>query len=294
MDLSTSITIKNANLDKPEIKNKILKYLRQRIDTNIKTSPITNSSDLDTIRDGDYIVCPRFKGTRSWIIFFHDGPNYYAVNFAVGQKTPDIKVFPIDMEGAREIYNGTIMEGVFYKMDEEYYLIIDEIYWLAGTELLLKPKNDRLAYLSSSLGKFVMKNKFRLYVSQYYSTNSNSLIQLYNKVRSDSKIQKLIFYPKIYGRKIYTYTILEDDLKLDIINLAKFEMYQTNNPDVYNLIRLDSGQKCGLAYVPDIETSKKCKGWFKGKSVKKLTVTCKLHQEKNRWIPMELDEENDD
>jgi hypothetical protein len=293
MDLSTNITIKNADLDKPEIRNKIFKYLRQRVDTHIKTETITSLSDLDTIRNEDYIICPRFKGTRSWIMFFCDGSNYYAVNFPVGPRGLDAKIFPVDMTGAPEIYNGTIMEGIFYKMDEEYYLVVDEVYFLAGRDLLLKPKDDRLNCLTSSFEKFVMRNKFRLHVSQFYTTNSDSLTELYNKIRLDSKIQELVFYPKIYGRKVYKYAILESDRIADVINLAKFDMHLTNNPDVYNLVHFGSGEKAGIAYVPDISTSKKCKQWFKNKSTKKLIVICKLHLEKNRWIPVELGDGDD-
>ena len=296
MDLSTTMIVKNADLNSPKIKNKILKYLRQRITIDAKFESITKMSDLDNIRDNDYIICPKFNGTRSWIVFFNDGSNYYAVSFPKHSihKQVDTRIFPIGVDASRDIYNGTIMEGIFYKIEDERYLVVDEVYYLSGQNQLLKPKDDRLKYLSSNQKKFMMKDKFRIYTSQFYTTETADIIELYDKIKSDTKIQEIIFYPKIYGRPIYKYVILDSDLISDIINLAKFEMSRTHSPDVYSLTSQESGQNIGIAYIADIDTSKKCKQWFKNKKIKTLIVNCKLNIEKNRWVPLEVVESEEE
>jgi hypothetical protein len=63
-------------------------------------------------------------------------------------------------------------------------------------------------------------------------------------------------------------------------------MQKTKNPDVYNL--LSSGTKIDIACIPDMETSKKCKQWFKDNNAQELFVKCRFDFEKKKWIPIEL------
>lgn len=94
MNQSSSLYIKNAQLGSRDVKNKILRYLYSRVNINIKHENIINKNDLDSIRDNEYIICPRFSGTRSWIIFFQLENNYYAVNFPKhSQKKKKIYLF---------------------------------------------------------------------------------------------------------------------------------------------------------------------------------------------------------
>jgi hypothetical protein len=99
----------------------------------------------------------------------------------------------------------------------------------------------------------------------------------------------------IYGRPIFVRTILDSDLKDDIIHLSNFSMHRPENADVYKLFDIHTEKKIGIAYIPDTQTSKKCKQWFNKKSVKTLIVKCKLDIEKNKWIPIEpVDDTNID
>ena len=288
--------IKNARLGSREVKNKILHYLyTSTINLNLKYEIISTVKDLDNIRDNEYIICPRFGGTRSWILFFHIDNNYYAVNFPKHsqRKKEDLYIHPIDVSVCKEFYRGTIMEGIFFRMDEKKYLVVDEVYLLAGANQLLKPKDDRLNNLSEyfKLNTNINHNYY-MYVSQYFTTGKFSLRELYEKIKSDSKIQEIIFYPKIYGRKIYSYTIIDPDLIDNVIKLAQFCMQKTASPDVYNLLSPNSKNKIDIAYVPDMETSKKCKQWFKDNKAKELNVKCRMDMGKKKWIPIELIEED--
>ena len=301
MGQSSMEYIKNANLGSREIKNMILKYLyTSDVNLNLKYENINNKRDLDNIRDNEYIICPRFSGTRSWIIFFHVNNNYYAVNFPKHsqRKKEDLKIHSIDISVAKEFYRGTIMEGIFFRMDDKKYLIIDEVYMLSGENQLLKSKDDRLNNLTQYIKTMINCNQnYFMYVSQYFHIDKKSLKELYEKIKADPKIQDLIFYPKIYGRKIYNYTIIDSDLVDNIIKIAQFRMEKTKKTDVYNLFSLSSDNKIDIAYVPDMETSKKCRQWFKYSKNKDVLVKCQMDMNKKKWIPMELiekDLENND
>ena len=282
---------KNKNLGSGIIKNKILKYLYTNVKLNDKYENIGNEKDLNNIRDGDYIICPRFSGTRSWIIFVRIEEDYYAVNFPKHnqRKKQELYIHPIEINVSRDFYYGTIMEGIFFKMDKYKYLVIDEVYMLAGQKQLLKPKDDRLNELSRYIIKNTIKNPTdHIYVSQFYQTDKISLKKLYDQIKNDNKIQEIIFYPKIYGRIIYNYTIIDSDLVDHVVKITKFRMQKTEKPDVYNLFTISSEEKIGIAYIPDLDTSKTCKRWFKENKAKELMVKCQLHMEKKKWVPIEL------
>ena len=286
---------KNINLSSPETKNKVLNYLYQRVKPNIKHEYISGEKDLDQIRDSEYIICPRFSGTRSWIVFFELNNIYYAVNFPKHsqQKKKDIQIYPININVEKAFYHGTIMEGIYFRMDDNRYLVIDEVYMLAGQNKLLKSKDDRLNELTQFIRENISRNpNFSMYVSQYFQTNKKDLKELYDKIKMDTKIQDIIFYPKIYGRKIYNYTIMDSDLEDNIIKLTQFRMQKTDKADVYNLLSASSGNKIAIAYLPDMETSKRCKQWFKDSRSKDLIVKCQMDMEKKKWIPIELIEDD--
>lgn len=299
--LSTATTSeynKNVNINDPNTKNMILKYLYSKNLKNIqKFSGIQKIVDMDNIRDGDYIVCPRFDGARSWIIFFksqgaaHEIPNYYAVSFPKHSqyKKINLKIHTVDISVSRELYNGTIMEGIFYKVANEKFLIIDEVYTLCGQNQLLKSKTDRLNNLSKFLTDNTMQTQnFHMYVCQYFLLTETNLSELYDKIKSDNRIRDLIFYPQIYGRKIYQYTIIDIDINDDIVKIGTFKLQKTSSPDVYNIISFKTNNKIDIAYLPDMATSKKCKQWFKDEKANEITVKCRMNMEYKKWVPFEL------
>ena len=77
----------------------------------------------------------------------------------------------------------------------------------------------------------------------------------------------------------------------NIIKLAEFRMQKTTSPDVYNLLSIDTKNKIDIAYIPDMETSKKCKQWYKDNKAKELVVKCQLDINKKKWIPIDLIEQ---
>ena len=286
---------KNVNLGHFETR-KIMYDFLEKHDIKIKTEyiEISKESDLRNIKMGDYIICPKFSGTRSWIIFLRHNYNYYAVNFSkTNANRKNTILFPIEISVSGNFYRGTIMEGTFFKLDNKKYLIIDEIYILSGENQMLKSKEDRLNNLTECLKKQTNTNpNYLMYVCQFFNIDKMSLVELYDKIKNDVKIREIIFFPKIYGGKIYSYTLKESDLCDDVIKLTTFCMKKTKDADVYKLSTIDTGDKMGIAYIPDIATSKLCKQWFKNKKTTEFFVKCKLDPMNQKWIPMHLVEKN--
>lgn len=289
---------KNIDLHLTSVKNRILQYLYSMVNVASKQETITCLDDINAIRDNDYIICPRFQGIRSWIIFCKFNDVYYAVNFPKhGQhKKEKIIIHPVNIQVTGDFYHGTVMEGIYYRMDNARYLVIDEVYLLCGQNQLLKPKEDRLNVLSQHITNrnIIMSTSYYIFVSQYFQINKKNLTELYEKIKNDNKIQELIFYPKNYGKKIFRYTITDVDVIDDVIKLAQFRLQKTKNPDVYNVISLSTGEKIDIAYIPDMESSKRCKQWFKDYKKKELLVKCQMDPLNKRWIPVEVVENDID
>lgn len=288
--------IKNFNINSDEIKNRILKYLYTNgINTEVRYANVSSEKDLDVIKNNDYIICPRYVGTRSWVILFNVGINYYAVNFPKhGQhKRTDIVIHPIEMAFGKAFYQGTIMEGIYYRNDNNKHIIIDEIYTLCGENQIFKPKEDRLGTLKLHFKKNVASSpNFSMTVVNHYEINAPSLKDLHEKIKNNPNVQEIIFYPKKYGDKIYSYTILDSDLMDNIIETSCFYLEKTSSPDVYNLLATKTKNKIDIAYVPTLEASIRCKSWFKNKKIKEILVKCQYDYSFKKWIPMEIIEED--
>lgn len=289
---------KNINLHSNEVKNKILKYLYTcGIKLNVSNDNILTEQDMNNIKYGDYVICPRLCGTRSWVLFFSIDNDYYSVNFPKHsqRKKDTLTIHPVDITVHKNFYNGTIMEGIYFNNNNVRTLVLDEVYMLFGQDQMLKSKDDRLDLLSKTIKELSRHNpQFNMYVSQYYNIGKRSLIELYDKIKTDDTIQDLIFYPKLYGGKIYTYTILEADLIDNIIKTTKFYLQKTKNPDVYNLLATETRNKIDIAYIPDMKKSKECKEWFKSNKCKELLVKCQMDLVNKKWIPLEIIEDDID
>ncbi len=285
---------KNIDLHTSSVKNTILEYLFKMKGYDSDTHlTIDNMDHVNYISKNDYTVCPRVRGTRSWVLFFKNNDHHYAVNFPKQnvRKRDTLNIYPVDIQMRSTAYLGTIMEGIYYKVGNIRHLLIDEVYTLAGHNQMLKSKGDRL----SGLAVYLKINKinsptFTMNVTNHYSLNKTSLLELYEKLKIDglNYTQELIFYPNLFGKQIYSYTLLDTDLIDDVCETSIFSMTKTSKPDVYRLINAETLNKIGIAYIPDIQTSKRCKNFFKDNRKKQLLVECVMDKIHHKWIPMRV------
>lgn len=284
-----SDTKKNLKLDSPEVKQTILKYLATYNIKNLSINEISNDSEINYITNNDYIVCPQFIGVRSWFIIKKFGDFYYAVMFPKKtHKNSNITLYPIKLALKAKLYEGTIMEGICHKYNEERYMIVDDVYLLQNINQLIFSKSDRLDKLTDTLNECVMHaNMHHLYVSQRFNLSQNDLSDLYEKIKLDNRIDSLAFFPNVLNKPIFKYTIVEADLVDDIVKFSTFIMKKATLPDVYHLFVSESTLSYHIASVPDQHYSKLYRKWFKGN--KCIRVKCKMsNDDEQSWIPIEI------
>ena len=290
---SNTNKIKNENLASDEVKNLVLQFLYTNVDIDVKYTNLTSEDQLQHIAGDDYVICPRYDGVRSWIIFMKHNNHRYAVNLPVHSQFKklnlNIHIYPIEIAVSEEMYAGTILEGVYFCMENVRHLVIDEVYLLGGSSQLTKTKEYRLEYASNFLKNNTMPNpSYKLIMSQIYKPTKKDLTKCYEKLKNNPSIRSMTFYPNMYGNKIFSYSIVETDLIEDIICYDVFRMKRSDKPDIYYLAE-DSEEEVEdrglIAYIPDMSTSKLCKKWFT-KRTKEIKVKCKMDND-NRWIPIE-------
>lgn len=287
------ITYKNANLGDRTVKNAILSFLHKNIPQFALTKEtILTSESLEHIKQTEYIICPRLKGVKTWIVLFNDENNYYAVNFQKihskirrYEKQTKLVIHKLDIEFSKQLYDGTIMEGVFRKTDECTSIVIDEIYLYAGQTTLTKNKIDRLSMVSDILQNNVRQTStFKLCTATSYDITKESIMNLYSKNNDD--VQEIIFYPLNRMDTIFKYIVTLNDFKEDILEQSVFVMEKTKNIDVYNLYTISTNTKIGIALIPTASKTKECKSWFK--KTKQLKVLCIKDQPTGKWVPHKI------
>jgi len=278
---------KNIDINYTAVKNKIIEYLNSRVDMDNKPVQLMSEQQVNYMKGQDYVMCPKYKGSRTWILFFKDKHNYYSVSFPIHSHHKslnlNVQIFPLDILISETMYAGTIMEGTYFKISGVKYFVIDEIHLLCGEKQHLKNREYKLKYASDIFKDNIIQNPyFFLTVAAVFKDTQEDIIKLYDKIKHNANIEGIIFYPRIIKDKIFVYTVLQEDKEDDIVHYNVFKMVTGKKSDVYFLL---DGTKKVLAHIPNVEVSKKCKKWFSNR-IKEVNVRCRSSSD--GWIPLEL------
>lgn len=282
--------IKNKDLHDPRVCEMIIDYVQSmQIPAAFDPMPIQSQEDLEYIKQSDYLVMPVYEGTPIWCCWFQKGDVYYATVFPKYFKNNvyNAKVYPIKMAFTKRFYNGTVMEGTFHQEMNVSTLVITDVHYLAGQRMVTMSRETRLnqALMTFQNGSTVLDDNYRLTVTRCYHVNHFSLTNLFEKIRDNDNIKQLRFCPNNAGTKIYEYTLAQEDKIERIIRKGTFDMQRVGS-DVYHLYYLDSNDRIGIAYIPDIHVSKMCAAWFKKQ--KKVRVNCVYDPVVKKYTPAEL------
>jgi len=282
---------KNKDLSQTNVKDSIIKYFLSKVTLDYQVQQITCEQDLKTIKENEYTITPKYRGQKSWIVFVRLGENnYYAISFPKNKlNSKDLQLYPINLMIEKRIYDGTIMEGVYYKNSMgNKILIIDEIYILEGRDMLREKRDTRLDQTSKYFQENIERSlDYQIYVCSHYAPIQFNMKNLFDLTKTDQQIEGWMFYPNYYHKQlqIYYYEIKLTDLSEEVTQFAIFMMRKTQLPDIYDLY--DAVQRIGHAYVPNADATKKFKSWFK-ESNTEVKVKCRFNTDLNKWMPLEL------
>lgn len=201
--------IKNKDLNMLSVKQMIVKYTYDMVNDSVKPINITKISDITEIRNKDYIACPKYFGERSWMIFIKLNGCYYAVTFFKQHRRNlinSIRLMPVEISVDEEMYNGTIIEGIYSITGGIITFIIDEIYYLAGKLQLLKPKDDRLKdFADYAYTKFGGSPNYNVHFCHHYQIEKKVWNYFMTELNQIIQFRRLYF---ILKNMVVTYIVI--------------------------------------------------------------------------------------
>lgn len=287
------------------VKKKLIEFVFSKINIiNYKYKILEKHEDLELLKKTNHVVFPNYSGINGVLIFVKLGGIKYSC--VIDRKTikythnpmnidvEHVKIYNINCQFDDNIYNGSIIEGVFnYDQNNLQTFIIYDVYYFCGNNLLstrIKHKFINMKQYFSTNDNTDTHPKTNIILNKYYNLpNIRDLI--HEKCQNDlSKlnIKGIVFYPEISGLKL---------LFMNNINsvMLTFEVHKEKT-DVYKLYLCKITEKDGkkvakftkidIAYIPDIKCSKMCEDLFSDNPVK--LAKCKYVHDKKKWIITDL------
>jgi len=319
----------NRGIDDSTIKEKILDYIYDNVDISLFRYKIIDNEDVMHEIRNNYILSPNYNGTNCLLVFIKIYNRFYS--YIIDRKTlsynrhqikiDNVSMIPIKIRFDKNIYKGTIMDGVLLnKENNKNVFIINDTYHLCGNSLItsnMKYKNINIkTFIEEKMVTDHIMNDTTVVVNEYY--NLNSIKKLVNGEFKDlvynTHIKGISFYPPSSGlRLIYLYSnsaiksnnfietvekeeknISEIEVEIEDNKTAIFEMRPTDIVDVYKLFllikiktkhkKIVKSKKIDIAYIPTSECSQLCKNIIQDK--KKVLVECSYNNRMKKWIPI--------
>lgn len=313
--------------DDDGIKSKLIDYIYDTIDlAHFKYKLIEVEEHLLNIKNNFYIS-PNYNGTNSLLVFKNLAGKHYS--FLIDRKTLNynknqvdinsVNITPIRVRLDKNIYNGTIMDGIVLnnQTNGKHIFVINDIYMFRGQKMLhtkMPHKEINInTYLNSQLVEDTNLNNIELVVNKFYTLDKIKKVieDEIETLKYSSDIKGIAFFPEKTGIKyIYLYNnvaytkpaqpvqaILSEqkeelpEVENGIVGI--FEIRSTEKIDVYKLYLLNKikknnkkiikSKKIGIAHIPTQECSKLCQNILSGKA--KALIECTYNKEKNKWMP---------
>ena len=244
-----------------------------------------------------HILC--LKTTGSPYLLYCTQINDVNYSFLIDKKIKDgyeyPKIFLVHYRFNNETFNGTLFETELLKNnDDEWYLLISDIYSHNGTSIFLKQITERMNLINNIFMNDYIDDSFcnicPIMIKKYFDYCEIDYILNDFIPKLNYRVRGLYFIPlkSSYAKILYFF----EDQEYKKINYRKsknisFRIIKSFEPDIYELYLNNETKtsiiKHGYASIPNIKTSK----WLKELSDQKkdINVECYLNKEFNKWVP---------
>ncbi len=212
-----------------DIKKSIIDYVYSTVDIyKFKYKLLENSSDLSNFQENKFLISANFSGFNYLLVFCKiKGRNYSCfidrktLSFNQAHlKYESINVIPVNYYLENNIYNGTIIDGIYIKHDKkrEKIYVITDVYYFRGKSTELDKLNEKLFSIEKYLEYNLKNNKNVILTTNklYNLEDIDKLIYEDIKTTRDFHIRGISFYPEISGTKLIY--VFNDELDKKILN----------------------------------------------------------------------------
>lgn len=199
------------------ITQQLINYIYSTVElSRFKYKIIEYESDLTILTKQKHFLSANFNGTNCLLVFTKIRDKFYS--FMVDRKTltynqnqvnlDTVKIIPVNIRLDNNIYNGTVMDGIFIhsKRTNSKIFVITDVYYFIGKNLTnddIKHKFMNVtAYLESNLKMDDKFNNLKLTLNKIYEpTEITKLISDMEKSKA-LDFKGYVFYPSKSGTKL--------------------------------------------------------------------------------------------
>jgi hypothetical protein len=303
MNIATLLRLKEVE---NKVVSNVINKLYDSIDyTNTYYYMVRTQKNIDNIKKFKPYISVHFQGI-AYIIFYteiNDKPCTVLISKRELKKTKTM----VEINKVRMYYmpfchpngayhtQGTVIDGKLVHTEDRSVIsfIIHELYFYDYMKTDLADKyeiirNEFLEQLNKKSGTIEFKT------AKLYEFNELPDL-LFDKIpKANYNIQGLMFLNRIsrpyhvYENKTEFYN-LKTKKKMPLTkiyhkSINQFLMIKTDKPDVYKLNDMKDNYDCGIAYIPNTETSHYFYDLMKDK--KQVRVNCIKSVKYNKWIPL--------
>lgn len=316
--------ISNVNV---ETKKMVLDYIYSKLElAQYKYVLLEYELDLPRLKEKTYLISPNYNGINSLMVYIKIKDKF--LSFIIDRKTlmynmkdldyAKVKMYPIKFRADKEIYNGTIFDGVTLHHNGKRHFILNDIYYFRGDDLTMEKLQTKMVNITAYIDAHKTQDNNVVITPNIFK----KLMEIQNLMEKEIPssemcryIKGISFYPEYSGTKlIYLYNRQNDKPVLSsntqwneqshTLNVpvneelitAVFKVNKTQIVDVYNLylgeisvennVKLFKTKNVGIAYIPTKDCSFFCKEIFD--SVDTTFMSCSYDKSKKLWIPMKV------
>lgn len=212
----------NEYLDDNYTKQQLLEYVYNTIElSNYKYKLVEYEYDLPLLKEKQYFVSPNYNGIHSLLIFIKIKEKF--LSFLIDRKTltynirqidyNKVKMIPVYFRLDKEIYNGTIFDGVFLynNINGLKHFVINDVYYFRGKDMSSDKITNKMLNVSTyleTINQDTTENNLVFIINKLYPLNEiQQLVNMYiPKSKYNKSIKGIAFYSEYSGTKlIYLY-----------------------------------------------------------------------------------------
>lgn len=209
----------NSKFGVDPLKEQLVNYIFNVVDlSRFKFELLQFDTELHQLVEKKYFLSANFSGSNCLLIFTKIKDTYHSC--LIDRKSlsynrqkvnvNDVITFPINLKLDREIYNGTIFDGIFIQGKKKTFVITD-VYFFKGQDYTMSKLDSKLlttfSYLRSNYNENDKNNNIVLTVNKLYPlAEIESLVENDIPKIKDFFVRGIAFYPEKSGTKlIYLY-----------------------------------------------------------------------------------------
>jgi len=278
-------------LDDWDLKKKVISLLYDKFNLHgFRYTIITKSSHLNFLQQNEHYLLLNYASKSYLLVFFlidekkmcflidRKSLVYQPKNINDVVRSSVVMIIEPHQSLKNDLFRGTILD---VKMVNNFFHVYNVFMWKG---------EDKTGY--STLESYELLNNERIeMIPETRPYFYRDLRKLKNILIEDSKVTGLIFIPKIPGNQmIFLQNKTNSEPTTTIVSTPIHiiaTMIQHDLPDVY-FLNLEENKKMTkkIAYIPNIECSKKCQEFIRNK--KEVKVKCTYNTQLDKYIPIDL------